>query len=189
MVKEIEEIADSATKVPGLRGKVMVEADRLENIRQHVSASVPSDILEAQEILTQKESIINQSLLEARRVKETAAKEAESIRASAVEEHAAKVGDSEIIRVAQEHADQINQEAAQEANQIVQDAQRNAFRIVGDAEKLAAARREGADQYARESLFNLEERLASQLGQVRRGIDALGVRPASEPAMPAAAAS
>jgi Txe/YoeB family toxin of Txe-Axe toxin-antitoxin module len=154
-----------------------------------VSSSVPSDILEAQEILTQKESIINQSLLEARRVKETAMREAEAIKASAVEEHAAKVGDAEIIRVAQGKADQVNQEAVQEANQIVQEAQRNAFRIVGDAEKIAAARREGADQYARESLFNLEERLASQLGQVRRGIDALGVRTPSEPVMATAAAS
>jgi Txe/YoeB family toxin of Txe-Axe toxin-antitoxin module len=167
----------------------MVEADRLERIRQNMSASVPSDILEAQEILTQKESIINQSLLEARRVKETAMREAEAIKASAVEEHAAKVGDAEIIRVAQGKADQVNQEAVQEANQIVQEAQRNAFRIVGDAEKIAAARREGADQYARESLFNLEERLASQLGQVRRGIDALGVRTPSEPVMATAAAS
>jgi Txe/YoeB family toxin of Txe-Axe toxin-antitoxin module len=167
----------------------MVEADRLERIRQHVSSSVPSDILEAQEILTQKESIINQSLLEARRVKETAMREAEAIKSSAMEEHAAKVGDAEIIRVAQGKADQVNQEAVQEANQIVQEAQRNAFRIVGDAEKIAAARREGADQYARESLFNLEERLASQLGQVRRGIDALGVRTPSEPVMATAAAS
>ena len=167
----------------------MVDADRLERIRENMSASVPSDILEAQEILTQKESIINQSLLEARRVKETAMREAEEIRTSAVEEHDAKVGDHEVLRVAQEHADQINQEAVQEANQIVQEAQRNAFRIVGDAEKIAAARREGADQYARESLFNLEERLASQLGQVRRGIDALGVRTPSEASMAQSAAA
>ena len=175
--------------MPGLRGKVMVEAERLERIRQHVSASVPSDMLEAQEILTQKESILNQSLLEARRVKETAMREAEAIKSSAMEEHAAKVGDAEIIRVTQEKAEHINQEAVQDANHIVQEAQRNAFRIVGEAEKIAASRREGADQYARESLFNLEERLASQLGQVRRGIDALGIRTPSEPAMATAVAS
>ena len=155
----------------------MVEADRLERIKQELSSSVPSDILEAKEILTQKESIINQALLEARRVKEGAAREAESLQTTARQEHDAKVGDAEIIRVAQTKVDQINQEAVQEANQIVQEAQRNAFRIIADAEKIATARREGADQYARESLFNLEERLASQLGQVRRGIDALGVRP------------
>ena len=135
--------------MPGLRGKVMVEAERLERIRQHVSASVPSDMLEAQEILTQKESILNQSLLEARRVKETAMREAEAIKSSAMEEHAAKVGDAEIIRVTQEKAENINQEAVQDANHIVQEAQRNAFRIVGEAEKIAASRREGADQYAR----------------------------------------
>ena len=35
------------------------------------------------------------------------------------------------------------------------------------------SRREGADHYAREVLFNLEEQLAEILGQVRKGIDAL----------------
>ena len=40
---------------------------------------------------------------------------------------------------------------------------------------MADIRREGADQYAKETLFDLEERLASQLGQVRRGIDTLGL--------------
>ena len=36
-----------------------------------------------------------------------------------------------------------------------------------------ADRREGADIYAREVLFNLEQRVADVLGQVRKGLDVL----------------
>ena len=57
--------------------------------------------------------------------------------------------------------------------QILQDAQRKAYRILDDAEGASVTRRDGADHYAREVLFNLEEQLADILGQVRRGIDAL----------------
>ena len=50
-----------------------------------------------------------------------------------------------------------------------------AFQILEEAESTGTTRRDGADQYARETLFDLEERLSIQLGQVRRGIDALGL--------------
>ena len=46
--------------------------------------------------------------------------------------------------------------------------------MIGEADATAADRREGADQYSREVLFSIEERLSQMLGQVRRGIDALG---------------
>ena len=68
-------------------------------------------------------------------------------------------------------ADKIHQEALQKAQEITQDAQRRAYKIVEDAEALSNNRREGANQYARETLFELEERLSTVLGQVRRGID------------------
>ena len=42
----------------------------------------------------------------------------------------------------------------------------------------ADQRRKGADNYAREVLFALEERVADTLGQVRGGIDLLDTRPA-----------
>ena len=66
-------------------------------------------------------------------------------------------------------------ESQREAQQIAQDAQRKAYKIIDEADSAANARRDGADRYAREALFNLEERMAEVLGQVRRGIDALGV--------------
>ena len=41
---------------------------------------------------------------------------------------------------------------------------------------MSGDRRKGADNYAREVLFSLEEKIADTLGQVRGGIDILDVR-------------
>ncbi len=49
--------------------------------------------------------------------------------------------------------------------------------LLPEAEEDAGARRKGADAYAREVLFNLEERVADTLGQVRQGIDLLDHTP------------
>jgi len=132
-------------------------------------------MLEAKEILKQKEAIINQSQHEARRIKEGAEQEAIAMTATARQEHESSVDETEIVKSAELKAEEINQQALQESQQIVQEAQRRAYAMVDEADMSANSRRKGADQYARESLFNLEERLAGQLGEVRRGIDALGI--------------
>ena len=64
-----------------------------------------------------------------------------------------------------------------EAQEIVQDAQRRAIRVHNESEATAISRREGADQYAREVLFSMEEQLSEILGQIRRGIDTLRSEP------------
>ena len=115
------------------------------------------------------------------RVKESAEREAITVTAAAREEQASKVDETEIVKGAHIKAEETNQGALQEAQEIVQDAQRRAYHIVEEAESVASMRREGADQYAREVLFNLEEQLAEVLGQVRRGIDALRLEASAQP--------
>ncbi len=175
IVGELESITQSATRVPGLRKRVMVDVDRLKQVTGDIQNSIPSDILEAKEILKQKDSIINQSQLEARRVKDAAEKESLALTAAAEQEQASRVDETEIVKASEAKAEEVNQNALQEAQQIVQDAQRRAYRITDEAERAAADRREGSDQYARETLFDLEERLSGMTAQIRRGIDALGV--------------
>ena len=153
----------------------MVDLDRLLNVGEQLRSSMPADIQEAGEILKQKDSVINQAQLEARRVKEAAAQEAMSMTAAAQQEHQSRVDETEIVKGAEVKAEETNQQAMQEAQQIVQDAQQRAYRIIDEAEAAARSRRDGSDQYVRETLFDLEERLAGQLSQVRRGIDALGL--------------
>jgi len=131
----------------------MVDSDRLVGIVGELQNSIPADIQEASEVLKQKDSIINQAHLEARRIKETAQEELKT-----------KVSQAEIVKTAEGKADG-----------IVQDSERKADRIITTAESEGAIRRDGADKYARETLFDLEERLANLLGQVRKGIDVLGM--------------
>ncbi len=176
VMDELEALATSGTRMPGFRGKVMVDASRLIRLADELRRSIPMDMQEAREIIRQKDSIINQANMEAQRIRDSASKEAESLTAAARMEHESKVGESEVIKAAEQRSREIKEEATLEAQQIIQDAQRRAYRILDEAEAAANARRDGADQYAREVLFNLEERLSEVLGQVRRGIDSLAVK-------------
>ena len=165
----------------------MIDPDRLQSLVRGLAAAVPADIQEAQEIIRQRESIVNQALLEARRTKETAGNEATSLVDAAEDERQARIAEHEIVKAAEERGEKIVQQGHHESQQIVQEAQRKAYRILEEAEAVALAGREGADRYAREILFDLEERLANQLGEVRRGIDVLGLHASTNGATPAAA--
>jgi cell division septum initiation protein DivIVA len=173
IVDELQSLVASGSKVPGFGKKVMVDIKRIEAIAEELRSSLPAHMQEANEVLRQKESMINQAFLEAQRVKGSAEQEANAITSAARREHESMVGDSEVTTAAETKAKETRDEAAIEAHQIVQDAQRRAHRIVDEAESVSSGRRDGADHYSREVLFNLEERLAEVLGQVRRGLDSL----------------
>jgi hypothetical protein len=95
--------------------------------------------------------------------------------------------------------ERILERAGQEAERIVAHAQEQAAyligeeglteaaeiesrRLVDEAEADAAATRRGADEYAADVLLRLESEVARVLGQIERGIDALGVRAEPAPA-------
>lgn len=173
IVEQVQEIVGDGTRVPGFRGKIMVDSDRLLALEEEIRTSVPASIQEATTIISQKESIINQAYLEAQRMKKSAGEEATAIATAARDEHEAKLEESEIVVSSQSKAEEIQSGAMTEAQQIIHDAQRKAYRLMSEAESSAGSKGEGADQYAREVLFNLEERIAETLGQIRRGIDSL----------------
>ena len=159
--------------MPGFRRRVLVDIDRLMSYANELRASVPAEMQEAEEVIRQKDSMINQASLEARRIKEAAAQEAAAITETAQREHLSKVDETEIVRAAEVKAEEIREEALQESRRITQEAQEKAFRMTNESEAHATRKREGADQYAREVLAHLEEELSVALGQVRRGMDRL----------------
>lgn len=171
---ELDELCKSSSKVLGRRGKVMVDSDRLSHIVAELRGSLPDHVLEAGEVIKQKDSIINQAYLESKRLRDSASQESKAITIAARSEHETMVSESEIVRGAEEQAQKIHDEAHRKAGEILRDAGQEAVRLIGEADATAADRREGADQYSREVLFSIEERLSQMLGQVRRGIDALG---------------
>ncbi len=178
-IQELQQLYSSSSRVPGFRRKVMVDADEFAAVLNNIRTVMPADVQEARQILLQKDSILNQAYLEAQRVKTSAEETVTAELEAAQQEHRTKVGESEVTKTATNQAQETMDQAMTEAEDIVQDAQRRAYRIISESEDVAASRREGADQYAREVLFSLEEQLSEILGQIRRGIDTL--RPEVDP--------
>src|SRR5579862_4175921 len=84
-----------------------------------------------------------------------------------------------VMRAAQEKAQAIVEEAASkheellDQNELVQRARTTAEVVLREAEASAYKIREGADQYAAQVLAELEGRLSSAIGSVRKGRDSL----------------
>ena len=175
IAEELLSLPSNGTRVPGFRGKVLVDGVRLTELTEELRNSVPATIREAQEIIKQKDSIVNQARLESDRIKEAAEEEAVGITATAMREHESKVDESEVVKSAEAKAQEIENDSMLKAQQIVQEAQKRAYHVLSEADSTAGTIRDGADLYAREVLFALEEQLAAALGKIRKGIDVLGL--------------
>ena len=90
-----------------------------------------------------------------------------------------------VIRDAQERAQQIVTEAVAQKNELVEQqdvlkaARTTADIVLREAEEKARRIRAGADSYAAQVLADLETRLATARGSVKKGQEALQPRPAA----------
>jgi hypothetical protein len=174
-------------RVPGT-ARTLVNLERAIEVITEMKDEMPTQINEAEGIVRQKEAIIKQAELEARRIRAYADEEATTIRqlaeeqsstllaASQAEAHR-MIENTEITRVALENAAETAAEAEKRAGNMIDNAENRVNGILNEANTQADQRRRGADNYAREVLFALEERVADTLGQVRGGIDLLDARP------------
>jgi hypothetical protein len=100
-----------------------------------------------------------------------------------------------VIRDAQERAQQIVTEAVAQKNELVEQqdvvkqARTTADIVLREAEEKARRIRAGADAYAAQVLADLENRLATALGSVKKGQDALQPRAQTAAAAPVAEAA
>jgi vacuolar-type H+-ATPase subunit H len=181
-IAKLEEMLNSG-RVPGT-ARTLVNLEKIGEVITELKRELPSQVNDAQTVLRQKEAILKQAELEARRIRAYADEEATTIRQLAEEqsksqiettsrEAEAMVTDSEVVKAAERRAEEIEQEAQEKASKIISEAQGKLNQILAGAEKDAGERRRGADNYAREVLFMLEEKIADTLGQVRSGIDLL----------------
>ena len=177
-------------RVPGTV-RTLVNQQKISALINEMKKNLPDEITEAEGVVRQKDAIIKQAEIEARRIRAYADEEATTIRQLAEEqsntllktsqEEAKKmIQDTEITRKANENAIKIESVANSRAGKVVDDAESRVNTILHDAGISAEERRKGADNYAREVLFTLEERIADTLGQVRGGIDLLDARPTAD---------
>ncbi len=177
-------------RVPGT-ARTLVNQQKISALINETKKNLPDEITEAEGVVRQKDAIIKQAEIEARRIRAYADEEATTIRQLAEEqsntllttsqEEAKKmIQDTEITRKANENAIKIESIANSRAGKVIDDAESRVNTILHDAGISAEERRKGADNYAREVLFTLEERIADTLGQVRGGIDLLDARPTAD---------
>ena len=106
--------------MPGT-GRRLVDADRLKAVVDELGRAMPNDLLEANEIIRQRDSIFSLANLESQRIKNSADEYAASSRSSAEEESRARVNENEIVRQAQAQAQSIQDEAKHEAQQNLEE--------------------------------------------------------------------
>ncbi len=134
-------------KTMPMTGALLLDKDKLMELVDQLRLSIPQEVKNAEEVLTQKDEIINNALMDARRA-----------RVRAEDEFHEKLGQHELRKKAED---------------MLKEAERRANRLVEQAEAECAAKRTEADAYALRSLRAFESELQSLNASVRRGIDML----------------
>lgn len=145
-IQNIESLLDSAKRLPGLGA--MVDERQLKETLQNVRQAVPPDIKRAEQILAEREELVNQ-----------AARDAKSISMAAEDEFSSKVNVSPVVRAAERRA-----------KEILAAAQQQATGILSEAEREAKARRDETRQYVTEVLHGLDTQLNGLGESVRKGV-------------------
>ena len=113
--------------------------------------TVPKEIRAAEEVLSQRDHIVNLAQTDARRTK-----------AQAEDDYRERVDKHDILM-----------QAEQRAANLLRDAEDRSRRMLEQAEQQSEANRSDADAYALRSLRTLEQELNTITSAVRRGIDVL----------------
>ncbi len=170
-------------KAPGTKRSIL-NMEQVEPLLNDIRTDLSAEIENADSLMQQKEAILKQAEIKAQRIVESANEESAALRQvaqqqtteqieGAREEAGSLVQSSSIVGEAQEEAEKIKQIAVEHGETIKKEAEVKANAIIAEGEKEAAKRRGESDQYVREVLFTLEERLAKVLGQIREGLDVL----------------
>jgi len=173
LLSDLNELLESINKVPGIKNKVFVDYEKLTSFSAKMKTSISDNIEEAEEIVKQKESIIKQAQLESYRVKNATEVEVQELMNAAEMQKKELVQESEIVKSANQEAIRIKNDLQNECEEMKKMAEMESSSMMEQAELFASERKEGANQYAKETLFELEERFSKMLGQVRKGLDSL----------------
>lgn len=130
-----------------ITGALLMDKPKLLELVDQMRLGIPQEVKAAEEMLSQKDQIMNNALADARRA-----------RTKSEDEFREKLTQSEFQR---------------RADQLVVEAEQKAARILQQAEAEAQSRRTEADAYALRSLRALEQEVNSIGGSVRKGIDML----------------
>ena len=150
IIDRLETLIETSKSVP-VSGSILIDRKKAMELVDQMRLAVPQEIRAAEEVLSQKDHIMNQAQAEARRTK-----------SSAEDEFRQRLETSELVALAESRAEE-----------TLRDAEQRAGRILQQTEAEARSRRTDADAYALRSLRGLEKELSALTGSVRKGIEVL----------------
>jgi hypothetical protein len=128
-------------------GSILMDKKKIMELVDQLRLAIPQEVKLADEVLAQKDQIINNAMLEVRRAK---------------------------TKAEDEFKEKLNQnELRKRAEEILREAEHRANKIIEQAQSEAQAKRTEADAYALRSLRAFERELNTLNGSVRKGIDLL----------------
>ena len=146
----MEALVETSKSVP-VSGNVLIDKKKAMELVDQLRLAIPQEVRSAEEVLSNKDHIINQAQADARHTK-----------SRAEDEFKQRLEQSELVALAESRADE-----------TLKDAEERAARVLQLSESEALTRRTEADAYALRSLRALERELTLLSGSVRKGIDVL----------------
>ena len=130
-----------------MNGSLLMDKKKVMELVDQLRLAIPQEMKLADEVLAQKDQIINNAMVEARRAK---------------------------VKAEDEFKEKLSQnELRKRAGEILREAEHRANKIIEQAQAEAQAKRTEADAYALRSLRAFERELNTLNGSVRKGIDLL----------------
>ena len=151
VIDKLDALVSTSRKMPATRSR-LVDAEKVMELVEQLRLSIPQDIRAAQEIIEKKDAILNQSQLDARRV-----------RNEAEEEFRIRLNQNDLMEAARHKAED-----------LVEEAERKSNRLVEQSEAESRNTRAETDTYIVQSLRSLEHEMTNVLATVRNGLDSLG---------------
>lgn len=139
ILDKIERLVLNSVKIP-LISRVLVDEDKLFDQLDALRQQMPAEIEQAKQIVAHKAAIMAEAQRRAEQIITTAEKKARSL-----------IAEHEVLREAQDEAEQLRRRMGEEAHQ----------------------QQEGADRYAEEVLTHLEQKISRALTTIQNGRSSL----------------
>jgi adenylosuccinate synthase len=164
LIDRLEELVAEARRMPIGQG-VVVDRRRLLELVDQMRSAVPWEVKEAEQIVAEKEAII-----------EEARREGEGIIHRAEMEAQERLDETAVYQAAEREAQALVARAEDRAQALLDDAQAQVQARLRQAEQAATNQMDEADRYALEMLRRLDQQLMAFANTVEAGIGALEER-------------
>ncbi|MCH2498893.1 MAG: hypothetical protein FI715_03360 [SAR202 cluster bacterium] len=152
----METLVETSKSVP-VSGNILVDRKKVIELVDQLRLTIPEEIRSAEDVLSQKDQILNTAQNDARRTKSVADDELRE-----------RLNSNELVT-----------QAETRAAETVRDAEERITRMLQQSEAEALSRKTEADAYALRSLRAMEVELGKLTGSVRKGIEVLAEQASS----------